>query len=64
MTLTQMAKYLGLKDAAPLRRLCESGKLHAEKMGKTWLVPNTEVERYRKENLGKRGRPSKKADTE
>jgi excisionase family DNA binding protein len=56
MTLAQMAEYLGLKDSTPLRRLCESGKLQAEKMGKTWLVPNDEVERYRRESLGKRGR--------
>lgn len=59
MTLTQMAEHLGLKDAAPLRRLCESGKLRAEKMGKTWLVPNEEVERYKRESLGKRGRRPK-----
>lgn len=59
MTLTQMAAHLGLKDATPLRRLCESGKLRAEKMGKTWLVANEEVERYKRENLGRRGRPSK-----
>jgi excisionase family DNA binding protein len=59
MTLAQMVEHLGLKDATPLRRLCESGKLRAEKMGKTWLVPNDEVERYRLENLGRRGRPSK-----
>jgi len=59
MTLAQMAEHLGLKDATPLRRLCESGKLRAEKMGKTWLVPNDEVERYKRESLGKRGRRPK-----
>jgi excisionase family DNA binding protein len=55
MTLTEMAHSLGLKDTAPLRRLCESGALRAEKKGKTWLVPLDEVERYRGERLGKPG---------
>jgi predicted GIY-YIG superfamily endonuclease len=59
MTLAQMATALGLKDAAGLRRLCESGAIRAEKLWKTWLVPDDEVERYRLENLGKRGRPPK-----
>jgi excisionase family DNA binding protein len=59
MTLAQMATALGLKDAAGLRRLCESGELRAEKIGKTWLVEDDEVDRYRRENLGKRGRPPK-----
>jgi excisionase family DNA binding protein len=57
MTLTEMAQSLGLKDATPLRRLCEAGKLRAEKKGKTWLVSLAEVERYRSERLGRRGRP-------
>ena len=57
MTLVEMAQSLGLKDTAPLRRLCEAGRLRAEKKGRDWFVPLAEVERYRKERLGKRGRP-------
>ncbi len=59
MTLMEMAKSLGLKDTAPLRRLCEAGRLRAEKKGRDWFVPLVEVERYRLENLGKRGRRPK-----
>lgn len=59
MTLAQMAAALGLKDPAGLRRLCEAGAIRAEKIGKTWLVQEDEVERYRREHLGKRGRPPK-----
>lgn len=55
MTLTQMAEKLGLKSTAALRRLCESGRIAAEKLGKTWLVEIREVERYKREQLGKRG---------
>jgi excisionase family DNA binding protein len=57
MTLVEMAESLGLKDTAPLRRLCEAGKLAAIKKGRDWFVPIAEVERYRSERLGKRGRP-------
>ncbi len=59
MTLTQMAERLGLKSTASLRLLCEAGRIEAEKLGKTWLVPDEEVERYRRESLGKRGRRPK-----
>lgn len=60
MTLTEMAHSLGLKNTTPLRRLCESGALRAEKKGKTWLVPLDEVERYRQERLGKPGPKSRR----
>jgi excisionase family DNA binding protein len=66
MTLTEMAAALGLKGTASIRRLILDGKIRAEKMGKTWLVPLSEVERYRVDHLGKRGFPkgkSRKAKT-
>ncbi len=33
--------------------------MRAEKKGRDWFVPLAEVERYRTERLGKRGRPPK-----
>lgn len=59
MTLAQMAEALGLRDTAGLRRSIVAGRLRAELMGKTYIVKDAEVERYRRELLGKRGRPRK-----
>jgi hypothetical protein len=59
MTLAQMAEALGLRDTAGLRRSIAAGRLRAELMGKTYIVKDAEVERYRRELLGKRGRPRK-----
>lgn len=59
MTLAQMADELGLRDTAGLRRSIAAGRLRAELMGKTYIVAEAEVERYRRETLGKPGRPRK-----
>ncbi len=55
MTLTQMAAALGLKDTSSLRRAIQRGALVADLAGKTYVVRESEVERYRREHLGKRG---------
>jgi excisionase family DNA binding protein len=55
MTLTQMAAALGLKDTSSLRRAIQRGALTAEMAGKTYMVEEDEVEKYRREHLGKRG---------
>lgn len=62
MTLSQMAVSLGLRDTAGLRRSIAAGRLRAELMGKTYIVKDEEVERYRLETLGKPGRPKKTPD--
>jgi len=63
MTLAEMAKAVGLKSTAALRLLCEKGALPgAELKGKMWFVPVQTVEWYRKERVGKRGRPPKASE--
>jgi len=62
MTLEEMRIALGLKDSSGLRKAIERGKLTGELVGKTYIVPDGEVERYRIENLGKRGRPPKQTE--
>jgi hypothetical protein len=64
MTLTEMAKVLGLKSTTALRILCENKALPAELKGKTWFVTPQAVEDYRRTRLGRRGRPAaRKAKT-
>lgn len=60
MTLSQMAERLGLESTSALRRLCELGSIKADKLGKTWLVKISEVDRYERERLGKRGHKIKR----
>ena len=58
MTLKEAAERLGVHHAA-LRNQARKGVLRAFKMGRDWLVTEEEVERYRREHLGKRGRRKK-----
>jgi hypothetical protein len=55
MTLAEMAAILGLRDTSNLRRAIQRGALVAELAGKTWMVKEEDVERYRREHQGKRG---------
>jgi len=55
MTLSEMATALGLKDTSNLRRAIQRGILKADLAGKTWMVADPEVERYRTTHMGKRG---------
>ncbi len=57
LTLTQAADQLGLA-ASTLRHQVQAGRLRARLVGKTYVVTAGEVERYRREHLGKPGRPS------
>ncbi len=56
MTLTEAANALGLTSGEGLRRQVLRGALRAEKIGKTWVVSEAEVERYRQVHLGQRGK--------
>lgn len=58
--LSRAALELGL-DPSTLRRQVALGRLVAEKIGggRDWYVAGEEVERYRRENLGRAGRPPK-----
>ena len=57
LTLTEAADQLGLA-ASTLRHQVQAGRLRARLVGKTYIVSGREVERYRREHLGKLGRPS------
>ena len=57
LTLTEAAARLGLA-ASTLRHQVQAGRLRARLVGKTYVVTAREVERYRREHLGKPGRPS------
>lgn len=58
LTLAQAAERLG-RSVNTLREQIRRGRLHAQKIGRDWLVEEAEVERYRRENLGRAGRPPK-----
>jgi excisionase family DNA binding protein len=55
MTLNEAAVALGV-TAATLRQQVANGRLRAVKRGRDWHVTPGEVERYRRESLGKPGR--------
>lgn len=57
LTLTEAAEELGLA-ATTLRHQVQAGRLRARLVGKTYVVTPREVERYRREHLGRIGRPS------
>jgi excisionase family DNA binding protein len=57
LTLIEAADELGLA-ASTLRHQVQAGRLRARLVGKTYVVSPREVERYRREHLGKLGRPS------
>jgi excisionase family DNA binding protein len=55
VTLTEAAAILGI-TADTLRVQVHRGKLKAKKVGPLWTVTPREVERYRRDSLGKIGR--------
>lgn len=57
LTLSEAAEDLGLA-ATTLRHQVHAGRLRARLVGKTYVVSPREVERYRREHLGKPGRPT------
>lgn len=61
LTLAEMADELGLQSADGLRTQVHRGRLKARLIGKTWVVSRAELERYRRDSLGKVGRPTGRA---
>jgi excisionase family DNA binding protein len=55
LTLAEAGDRLGL-SASTLRNQVKNGKLRATLVGKTWTVTEREVERYRVDSLGRKGR--------
>jgi len=60
LTLTEAADQLGLA-ASTLRHQVQAGRLRARLVGKTYVITEGELARYRAEHLGKPGRPSHRA---
>ena len=60
LTLTEAADELGLA-ASTLRHQVQAGRLRARLIGKTYVITEGELARYRAEHLGKPGRPSHRA---
>ena len=57
MTLTEAAARLGMA-ASTLRHQIHNGRLRARLIGKTYVVSERELARYRAESRGRVGRPS------
>ena len=60
LTLAEAADELGLA-ASTLRHQVQAGRLRATLVGKTYVITEGELARYRAEHLGKPGRPSHRA---
>lgn len=58
LTLSQAAGRLGLSSSS-LRNQVYRGRLRAKLIGKTYVISERELERYRRESLGQPGRPTK-----
>lgn len=61
MTLSEAAEVLGC-STANLRMQIASGQIKAERRSFGWLVEDSEVQRYSRESLGKKGRAGKPKD--
>jgi hypothetical protein len=59
MTLKEMAERLGHKNSDGLRSQIRFGALHAEKVGRDWVVSEQEYARYVLGHAGKPGRKKK-----
>ena len=55
LTLKEAAASLGVLPAT-LRQQIKNKRLKATKRGRDWYVTAAEIERYRRENLGRPGR--------
>ena len=59
LTLTEAADELGLA-ASTIRHQVQAGRLGATLIGKTYVITERELDRYRAEHLGKIGRPNRR----
>lgn len=64
LSLAECATELGLGSAAGLRVQVRRGALRADRMAGKWFVTRDEVERYRRESLGRHGRKLSGSTTE
>jgi excisionase family DNA binding protein len=62
LTLRQAAAELGITPDT-LRQQIKAGALRGRKVGPIWTITRAELERYRRDSRGKRGRrPDKKSE--
>jgi hypothetical protein len=57
VTLREAAELLGISPST-LRHQARGGRIRARLIGKTWVSTREEIERYRRANLGRPGRPA------
>jgi hypothetical protein len=57
VTLKDAARLLGISPST-LRHQARAGRMRARLIGKTWVATRDEIERYRRANLGRPGRPA------
>lgn len=62
MTLAQAGTLLGVSPST-LRAQVHNRRLRARLIGKTWVVTEKEVERYRTESVGRPGRRRERPET-
>lgn len=53
LTTAEAAEALGVTDAR-IRQLCAAGSLACQKIGRDWLIPADEVERYKEKRENKK----------
>lgn len=56
LSLAEAGAELGLSGST-LKQQVHKGRLQARLIGKTWITTRSEVARYRRDHLGKVGRP-------
>jgi hypothetical protein len=56
LTLAEAGDLLG-RSPSTMRSQVAAGRLRARLIGKTWITTRDEIERYRRSNLGRPGRP-------
>jgi excisionase family DNA binding protein len=61
MTTKDAARALGLKTTGAVRQLILEDKLKATKIGRDWMIEESEIERFKQEPR-KVGRPKKKTN--
>ena len=54
---TEASKFLGIAKES-VKKYCQNGALEAIKIGRSWFIEKSEVRRYKRESLGKQGRPT------
>lgn len=55
LTVTEAAESLGVNRSTLLHQI-KNGAIKASRVGPLWVITEKEVERYRRDSLGKRGR--------